>query len=414
MNEAVVPFTVVPFHERLPELEKDLAERGSLGVVVLDATPLSEVEDQYGTEAFEEVRQRVFKLFLEQRGKEFRNGDILCVDKPRGQRFLFFLERKRRRNVPFSLADLRAVRARMIVSLMPNVGRAAFPYLKTPPRLEVGYGIAIFNPLLHPERIVQRAVNEALELAAHQTRADEILVLERLQEILLREKVITAFQPILRMKEGTVMGFEALSRGPRGSGLEGADALFGAATDHNLLIELDRLCRRRALLSSGRIPSTAKIFVNTLPATIRDPQFRGKALIDFLDKAQVSPDRIVIEITEKLVIDNYGLFRETMAYFTDLGMSFAVDDVGSGYSGLESIARLKPTFLKIDISLVRDVNVSPVNQAMVKAIISLGRNIGASVIAEGIQTEEETLALKAMGVDYGQGHYLARPEAPPE
>ena len=414
MNEAVAPFTVVPFHERLPELERDLAERGSLGVVVLDATPLGEVEDQYGTEAFEEVRQRVFKLFLEQRGKEFRTGDILCTEKPRGLRFLFFLERKRRRQVPFSLADLRAVRARMLASLVPNVGRAAFPYFKTPPRLEVGYGIAVFNPLLHPERIIQRAIGEALEFAAHQTKADEILVLERLQEILLREKVITAFQPILRMKEGTAMGFEALSRGPRGSGLESADALFGAATEHNLLIELDRLCRRRALLSSGRIPSTAKIFVNTLHHTIRDPQFRGKALIDFLDKAQVSPDRIVIEITEKLVIDNYGLFRETMAYFTDLGMSFAVDDVGSGYSGLESIARLKPTFLKIDISLVRDVNVSPVNQAMVKAIISLGRNIGASVIAEGIQTEEEALALKAMGVDYGQGHYLARPEAPSE
>ncbi|HVQ28637.1 MAG TPA: hypothetical protein VMV21_03610, partial [Vicinamibacteria bacterium] len=190
MNEAVTPFTVVPFHERLPELEKDLAERGSLGVVVLDATPLGAVEDQYGTEAFEEVRQRFFNLFLEQRGKEFRNGDILCVDKPRGMRFLFFLERKRRRNVPFSLADLRAVRARMVLSLMPNVGRAAFPYFKIPPRLEVGYGIAVFNPLLHPERIVQRAVTEARELAAHQKRADEILVLERLQEILLREKVI--------------------------------------------------------------------------------------------------------------------------------------------------------------------------------------------------------------------------------
>src|SRR6185295_4005678 len=177
---------------------------------------------------------------------------------------------------------------------------------------------------------------------------------------------------------------------------------------------LDRLCRQRALLSTGRIPSNARVFVNTLPATIRDPQFRGKPLIDFLARAQVSPERIVIEITEKLVIENYGLFRETMAYFTDLGMSFAVDDVGAGYSGLESIARLKPRFLKIDISLVRDVNVSPVNQAMVKAIITLGRNIGASVIAEGIQTEEETLALKAMGVDYGQGHFLARPEAPPE
>jgi EAL domain-containing protein (putative c-di-GMP-specific phosphodiesterase class I) len=405
---------VLPFHERLPELEKELFERGSLGVVVLDATPLGEVEDQYGTDAFEEVRARIFKLFAEQRGKEFREGDILCLEKPRGLRFLFFLERKRRRNVPFTLTDLRAVRARMLGSLVPNVARSAFPYLKTPPRLEVGYGIAVYNPLLHPERIVQRAVAEALDFARHQKKADEIMVLERLQDILLRERVITAYQPILRMRESTVMGFEALSRGPRGSGLEGAEALFGAATRHNLLIELDRLCRRRALLSSGRIPSSAKIFVNTLPATIRDPQFRGKPLIDFLDKAQVSPDRIVIEITEKLMIENYGLFRETMAYFTDLGMSFAVDDVGSGYSGLESIAKLKPSFLKIDISLVRDVNVSRVNQAMVQAIITLGRNIGAKVIAEGIHTEAETQALKEMGVDYGQGHFLARPEAPPE
>jgi EAL domain-containing protein (putative c-di-GMP-specific phosphodiesterase class I) len=162
------------------------------------------------------------------------------------------------------------------------------------------------------------------------------------------------------------------------------------------------------------VPSSAKIFVNTLPGTIRDPQFRGKPLIDFLDKAQVAPDRIVIEITEKLVIENYSLFRETMAYFTDLGMAFAVDDVGAGYSGLESIARLKPRYLKIDINLVRDVHESLVNREMVNAILSMGRGIGATVIAEGIHTGEEARALVEMGVDYGQGFYLARPEPGPE
>jgi EAL domain-containing protein (putative c-di-GMP-specific phosphodiesterase class I) len=144
---------------------------------------------------------------------------------------------------------------------------------------------------------------------------------------------------------------------------------------------------------------------------MRDPQFRDKALIDLLGKAQLSPDRIVIEITEKLVIENYSLFRDSMAYFTDLGMTFAVDDVGAGYSGLESIARLKPSYLKIDIALVRDVHVSMVNRAMVKAIISLGHGIGATVIAEGIQSEDEAQALRGMGVDFGQGYYLARPDA---
>jgi EAL domain-containing protein (putative c-di-GMP-specific phosphodiesterase class I) len=216
------------------------------------------------------------------------------------------------------------------------------------------------------------------------------------------------------MRNRNVLGFEALSRGPRGSGLDTADALFAAAHEHELFVELDRLCRRRALMSSARVPSSAKIFVNTLPATIRDPQFRGKALIDSLDKAQVAPDRIVLEITEKLVIDNYNLFREAMAYFTDLGMSFAVDDVGAGYSGLESIARLKPTYLKIDIALVRDVHASLVNREMVKAILTMGKAIGAAVLAEGIQTQDEANALQAMGVVWGQGYLLARPDSGPE
>jgi len=223
---------------------------------------------------------------------------------------------------------------------------------------------------------------------------------------------VTAYQPILRLQENTIMGFEALSRGPRGSGLESAAALFGAAESHGLKVELDRLCRKRALLSSSRIPSNAMIFVNTLPATMRDPQFRDKALIEFLDRAQVAPSRIVIEITEQEVIANHAMFLETMGYFKQIGMSFAVDDVGAGYSGLDTIAKLKPQYLKIDVGLVRDVHTSPVNFQMVKALVALGHNIGAKVIAEGIHNEEETQVLRdALKVDYGQGFHLARPDS---
>jgi EAL domain-containing protein (putative c-di-GMP-specific phosphodiesterase class I) len=409
-----VKTAILSYHEHLPELARDLAERGSLGVVVLDASPLGAIESEYGSEAFEEVRARITAILLEQQGKDYRNDDVLALDRPRGLRFLLLLGRKRRRSVPTTPTDLKAMQSRVMATLAPSLGRAAFPYLKTPPRIEVGYGMAVHNPLVHAERSVREAYRHALKQAAHQRQADELLMRERLLDIILRERIVTAFQPIMDLKTKVVLGYEALSRGARGSGLEPADALFGAAEDQHLMVELDRLCRQRALLSSSRIPSTAKIFVNTLPGTIRDPQFRGKALIDFLDRAQVSPDRIVIEITEKLVIDNYTLFREAMAYYTDLGMSFAVDDVGAGYSGLESIARLKPTFLKIDIALVHDVHASLVNREMVKAIVAMGRGIGATVIAEGIQAEEEAKALLGMGVNWGQGYLLARPEAGPE
>jgi EAL domain-containing protein (putative c-di-GMP-specific phosphodiesterase class I) len=407
-----MPEPIAPYHERLPDLERELTERGSLGLLVLDASSLATIEDEYGTFAYEEVRQRVFKILDEARGKDYRNGDILCLDRPRGLRFLFLLDRKRRRTVALSVADLRTARGRLVSSLVPKLSRAAFPYIKGTPALAVGHGLAVHNPLLHTERVIERAVEEALSQAAHLRRADELGVLERLQDVLLRERVRTDYQAIFRMQEGgAIMGFEALSRGPRGSGLESADVLFEAARTNNLLVELDRLCRKRALLSSGRIPSNTKIFVNTLPATLRDPQFRDKALIEFLDKAQVKPERIVIEITEHLVIENYAIFRDTMDYFTALGMSFAVDDVGEGYSGLEAIAKLKPSYLKIDKVLVRDVHTSDFNRRMVKDLIALGHGIGAEVLAEGIQREEEAQVLRGIGIDYGQGYHLARPDA---
>jgi len=407
-----MPDAIAPYHERLAELERELLDRGSLGLLVLDASSLAAIEDQYGTTAYEEVRQRACKVLSESRGKDYRQGDSLCLDRPRGLRFLFLLDRKRRRNVPLSVADLRTARSRVVASLVEKFSRAAYPYArKNAPPPDVGYGLAVYNPLLHTERVIERAIESASLQAAQLRQAEELGRLERLQDILLRERVVTSYQPILRMQEGTVMGFEALSRGPKGSGLESAGELFDAAKSHGLRVELDRLCRKRALLSSGRLPSNAKIFVNTLPATMRDPQFRDKALIDFLDRAQVRPERIVIEITEQEVIENHGIFRDTMAYFTDLGMSFAVDDVGAGYSGLDTIAKLRPAYLKIDIALVREVNVNPVNRSMVKAIIHLGHGINAKVIAEGIGNEEEAQVLRAMLVDYGQGYHLARPDA---
>lgn len=405
---------IAPYYESLPELATRLAERGSLGVVLLDASTLVAIEEEYGSDAYEEVRQRVLRILAEQCGKDYRVTDLVTLEEPGGLRFLFFLDQKRRKNLPLSVTDLKAARNRFQTALLPGLGRAAFPYLKTPPRLPLGYAIAVHNPLLGVQRILARAFHDAGELAALELRSDALLSLEKLQDLLVRERVVTAYQAIMRMPDRSVMAYEALSRGARGSGLETAGALFGAAEAHGYLVELDRLCRSRALLSSSRVPATARLFVNTLPTTIRDPLFRGRPLIDFLAKANVAPARIVIEITEKLVIENYNLFHETMAYFTDLGMNFAVDDVGAGYSGLEAIARLKPAFLKIDMALVRDVHISLVNREMVKAIISLGHGIGAAVVAEGIQTEDEAKALLDMDVDYGQGFLLARPELGPE
>jgi EAL domain-containing protein (putative c-di-GMP-specific phosphodiesterase class I) len=397
------------YQEHLPILTEELVRNGNLSLVLLDVSPFSAIEEQYGMRTYALVRQRLFSLLKEQSGKDFRKEDILALEDTGGLRILLFLSPRRQPSTNY-YESLETLRLRLSSVLIPKLLRTALPYLRTPPRIPIGFGLGIYNPLIDPHHIILRIIREALDRAEWQYRSEQMENMKRLKEVILREEVITLYQPIVDLHDEKPMAYEALSRGNAGTAFQSADDLFDTAIKNHLLVELDRVCRKKALMFSNRLPAKAKIFINTLPATMRDPEFQGKHLIDSLERACMNPDRIVIEITEKLVIDNLILFQDAMSYYTDLGMSLAVDDVGSGYSGLETIAKLKPSFLKIDISLIHDIHTSVVNREMLKAIVALGRGIGAKVIAEGIEIPEELRVIQDIGVDYGQGYLLGRPE----
>jgi EAL domain-containing protein (putative c-di-GMP-specific phosphodiesterase class I) len=233
---------------------------------------------------------------------------------------------------------------------------------------------------------------------------------ELLQEIILKEDVRTFFQPIVDLNSRETLGFEGLTRGPQGTEYENPYMLFDVATESDLLFELDRLCRSNALTSASAMKSGHKLFVNLLPTTIRDPEFQGRRMLEFLEERNLSPSRIVLEITERLAIENYDLFLEAMRAFTDQGFAIAIDDMGAGYSGLEKIVRLNPRYLKFDLMMVRDIDTSFVKREMLKAIHSLASNVGADVIAEGIERVEELETLLELGIPYGQGFLFARPQ----
>ncbi len=397
------------YHEHLPILTEELIKNRHLSLLILDISPFSAIEEQYGIQTYTQVRRSIFALLTEQSGKDYRKEDILALEEPGGARILLFLS-SRRQSATKHFEGLDSLRKRLHSVLIPRMLRTAQPYLKSRPRISIGCAIGVYNPLVDPHHTILRIIREALDQARLNQREEESDTLKKLKEVLLNEELITMYQPIVDLREDRIVAYEALSRGNAGTAFQSADELFNAAIKHHQLVELDRICRTRALLFSNRLPPKTKVFINTLPATIRDPEFQGKHLIEQLERACITPDRIVIEITEKLVIDNLSLFQEAMSYFTDLGMALAVDDVGSGYSGLETIVKLKPSYLKLDMSLVQGVHLSMINREMLKAIISLGRGIGAKVIAEGIEVPEELKAVQALGADYGQGYLLGRPD----
>jgi EAL domain-containing protein (putative c-di-GMP-specific phosphodiesterase class I) len=402
--------SIPTFREVQDVIGAQLREQGFLTVILVDLGPLAHIERAFGGAAFRTLRAQVDALLVEMR-ERFRQDDVVTRDEREGDRFLLFLSAPRGGDTPFRSENLRKIADRVEEFLNPRVGRLTLPYLKERPVLVAGYGLVLWSPLESPERQVLRLVDDAVACADIRARVRDREQRERLLEIIQNREIWTAFQPIVELGHGRAIGWEGLSRGPRGSDLEPPVVLFGRAARYGVTEELERACRRQAFLDWRVFGQRGRLFLNTVPGTIRDTSFLGRGVFDYLGP-ELAPSDVTLEITERQVIENLNLYREAMHSFTDLGFSFAIDDVGAGYSGLETVAVLKPAYLKIDIALVRDVHQKKVSQQVVRAILAMGEGLGASVIAEGIQTREEVQALQEIGVKWGQGYFYARPVDP--
>ena len=398
------------YHERLDRLTEQLREHGHLGLVLIDASELAQVEHDYGSEAFKQVLSLVSGLVRELQGAEVRATDLLALNERGGNQFLLFLAPRRgEADGRPRIADLEAIRSRVEEQVNRKLVGFTSPYLRGTRKVTVGYGVVFHNPLIMAERVVARLVKEASESVNIQRMQALFQTRCRLQDVMLGQQITTVFQPIYDLQQGGIYGFEALSRGPAGTPQHNPLNLFDAARDTGLTFELDRHCRRQALRTARELPTPHRLFVNVVPASVYDPDFQGASLISLLEGLGLSPGRIVLEISEGYAIENYPLFVEALQNFTEIGFSIAVDDIGKGHSGLENIAHLQPRFLKFDMQLVRDIDKNPIKREMTKALKTFADKIDSQIIAEGIEHEGERLACVDLGLHYGQGYLLARP-----
>jgi EAL domain-containing protein (putative c-di-GMP-specific phosphodiesterase class I) len=402
--------TLPTFRDVENEVGTLLREQGGIGALVLDFVSLGRVERGFGQTAYRAVQVHIEALMAELKGS-VRDGDIITRDERHADRYVVFFGRRRDPSLPFNTADLRRLAERVEAQVGPRVARLILPYTREKSAVSVGYGFLLHNPVESLDRQVRRLLDDGAVSAELRRRLRERDEREALVETIYNRKMWTAFQPIVEMPSGKPMGYEGLSRGPRGSDLESAGALFGAAARHDEGDELERACRRQIFRDWAAFGAPGRLFINTVPATVRDPSFLGRGVLDYLGPT-VSPQMVTLEITEKHMIENLNLYREAMHSFLDLGFTFAIDDVGAGYSGLETMANLGASYFKIDMALVRDVHQKKVSQQVVKAILDMGTGVGAIVIAEGIETAEEAEALQGLGVRYAQGYFYGRPQDP--
>ena len=223
------------------------------------------------------------------------------------------------------------------------------------------------------------------------------------------DRFYSRFQPIVDLGTGATVAHEALLRARDHAGRElPAGKLFGAAAAGGWTNVLDRIGRETAIRDAAPWLGDGRLFINFVPTSIYRPEVCLATTLAAARRHDVSLSQITFEVVETHRTDDVQQLVSVVEYYRDRGARVALDDVGSGYSSLSLVAQIRPDVVKIDLDLVQRLP-DPTSVAIVSAIVALSHSIGATVIAEGIETEEQATASRELGADLGQGFFYARP-----
>lgn len=236
---------------------------------------------------------------------------------------------------------------------------------------------------------------------------------DALHDILAGRKLSALFQPIIHMHSGDIIGYEGLIRGPSDSPLHAPMNLFKVARAHDLTLEVEHLCRQVVLERFAELQLPGKLFLNVSPECLLLRNARHGETLEYIEHIGINPDRVIIELTENQPTYDYELMREAVLHYRNMGFQIAIDDLGEGFSSLRLWSELRPEYVKIDMHFIQGINNDPVKLQFVRSIQEIAEKSGTLVIAEGIEAQTELLVLRDLGVAFGQGYHLGRPNAVP-
>lgn len=235
-----------------------------------------------------------------------------------------------------------------------------------------------------------------------------MIVLE-LKEILAERRLQSCFQPLVCFKTAEILGYEALVRGPSNSPLHSPESLFSAAAECGQLAELEMACQTVHLKSFVELGLDGLLFLNICPQQLSANSRSPQGIKRLLGKMGLSPNRVVIELTEHRPVANVHLLCQAVDAFRRLGFGIAIDDLGTGYNGLKLWADLHPDYVKVDRHFIQGIDEDFGKREMLLSLLEIARGLGCRVIAEGIERVEEYRVVKELGVSIGQGYLFARP-----
>jgi EAL domain-containing protein (putative c-di-GMP-specific phosphodiesterase class I)/GGDEF domain-containing protein len=375
-------------------------ERGEIVVLYFNFVRYSKIEEIYGWEKLDAVLETTATAVREFLDDTTPHASRLMVSFTNNDDFIFF-------HVPATGVaaatdgEITDMVSRLERNVQARIEAAHGEDIAALFDIYVGRAHVYYNPKIRVERLIYRGIREAANAARSTEQRERARKVADLRSSLRERGVYVDYHPIVYADTEKIFGYEALARGVKRA-LRSPEVMFEVAAEADLIWELSRLCRARALEGlDSHLKEGELLFINVDPHDFNDPLFA-------MDQV-AQPERVVLEITERTAIKDYPKFRERLKVLRDIGYRFAVDDAGSGYAGLGSIANLEPDFIKLDISLITGIDTNFIKQNLVETMVKFANDHGAMVIAEGVERAEEFSTVRSLGAHLVQGFFLHKP-----
>ncbi len=241
----------------------------------------------------------------------------------------------------------------------------------------------------------------------------KILEAHWIDEVINKQQVISYYKPIINSKK-EIYAYELLARFVDENGkLIFPNEIFAAARSRGRLYALDRLCRMTAVKNAIHIPHV-KAFINFIPTSIYSPEHCLKSTTMLADQLEIKKDSLVFEVVETDKVDNVAHLKSILEYYDQKGFSYALDDVGEGYSTATLLEDLSPRYMKLDMKYVQGVSMDKERQKKAKELLQVAKRIESIPLAEGVETEEDFEWLKEAGFQLFQGYLFGKPAPTPQ
>jgi EAL domain-containing protein (putative c-di-GMP-specific phosphodiesterase class I) len=371
-------------------------------VIVFHLKNIDEITEQLGSIHYPKYLDLIKKCFQHAIEIEVLEENLVCLNQSKDNGIALFLKYECNQHC---ISDIERIMNNVSTIVERDLKKKFATVL---PQFMNGY---MFVELVHPsvEEAVLRACQQAKDMAEKRVEAKFNEMKYIMRKIVNQKNIRLLAQPIIDVETNQIRAWEMLSRGPKGTVLENPLSLFSVAKQTGTLYDLEMVVLEKTFQQMIETRCKQDIFVNCTPITLGNIRFIGDLKLLLKKYYLLSPKQIFLEITEQDSIEGLPNLQYNLKILRLMGFRVAIDDTGSGYANLNAISEILPDIIKIDRSVIENIDKNSVKESMLKGLLLVAKEAGSQVVAEGIERKEEASVITRNKVHLAQGYFYARP-----